>query len=109
MDITVSQDGRFTLVALRGVLDALTAPELEEKNQQIVDNGATIVILDLSAMEFISSAGLRVFLSLAKALRKTGGEIRFAGLQEAIREVFAISGFTKMFAVFPDAATAAKD
>lgn len=109
MEIAVSQKGRFTILALSGRLDALAAPEFESAAGRLVDEGARAVILDLADLVFVSSAGLRGFLSLAKTLRGVQGEIRFSGLQEAVAEVFTISGFPKMFAIHPSLEAATDD
>lgn len=63
---------------------------------------ATILICNLSASEYISSPGLRVFFEAAELLAEGGGEFRICGLNGTIREIFTISGFDKLFQIFTD-------
>lgn len=99
MEIAVTKSGRFHVLGVRGRLDALTAPEFEAEARKLLDDGVTSLILDMSDLVFVSSAGLRAILSLAKTLRAGQGEVRFAGLQPAVKEVFTISGFTSLFPI----------
>ena len=99
MDITVTQLKQFQVVAVSGRLDALTAPAFEAEARKLLEQGARAIILDMSDLEFVSSAGLRAILTLAKSLRSAQGEVRFAGLRPAVQEVFAISGFTSLFPI----------
>lgn len=107
MEIVMSQENNFNVLAVKGRLDALTAPAFEAETRKLLDSGVKAVIVDLSELVFVSSAGLRGILSLAKGLRAVQGEIRFAGLQPAVLEVFSISGFATLFPIYPDAAQAA--
>ena len=108
MEITLSQKNQFNVLAVSGRLDALTAPAFELEVRKLLDAGACSVIVDLTDLVFVSSAGLRGILTLAKSLRAVSGEVRFAGLQPAVQEVFAISGFTSLFTLYPTVAEAAE-
>ena len=107
MEITLSQKDHFTVLSVSGRLDAMSAPAFEAEARKLLDAGAQAVIVDLTELVFVSSAGLRGILALAKGLRAVSGEIRFAGLQPAVQEVFAISGFTSLFKLYPTVADAA--
>ena len=107
MEVTLSQKNHFDVLTLSGRLDAMTAPTFEAKARQLLDAGAQAIIVDLADCVFVSSAGLRAILTLAKELRTVSGDIRFAGLQPAVQEVFAISGFTSLFKLYPTVADAA--
>lgn len=100
MEITTTQKKQFYVVAVRGRLDALTAPAFEGEARKLLEDGSKSVVLDLTDLMFVSSAGLRGILFLAKGLRASQGEVRFAGLQPAVREVFGISGFTSLFSIY---------
>ena len=108
MEIISSKAGNFTVLHVQGRLDAMTAPLFEAEVRKLLDSGVQQVVLDLSDLVFVSSAGLRGILSLAKGLRAVQGDIRFAGLQPAVREVFTISGFTSLFTLYPTVAEAAE-
>lgn len=106
MEIAVTKNGRFHVLGLQGRLDALTSPEFEIEARKLLDDGVTSLILDMGELVFVSSAGLRAILSLAKSLRSDKGEVRFAGLQPAVKEVFTISGFTSLFPIHASVAEA---
>lgn len=100
MQIELAQQERFTILSLEGRLDGLNAPAFEQKVKELLDDGKQFVILDMSRVVFVSSAGLRGILLLAKGLRAIQGEVRFAGLQPVVAEVFEISGFTSLFPLY---------
>jgi anti-anti-sigma factor len=106
MEIRLSEKKQFSVLALSGRPDALTAPAFELEVRKLLDAGALSVVVDLTDCAFVSSAGLRGILALAKGLRAVSGEVRFAGLQPAVQEVFTISGFTSLFKLYPTVAEA---
>lgn len=81
-----------TTLALTGRLDTVTAPELEKALTELLPRADSLV-LDMGSLEYISSAGLRVILKAYKALAAKGG-LQLTGVQEAVREVFDITGFS---------------
>jgi anti-anti-sigma factor len=94
-----------TVVRLSGRLDTGTAPRVQERLDTVVDGGADLVVVDLGGVDFMSSAGLRVLLATAKRLRPRGS-LRLFGLNPTVRDVFEMSGFSMILAVFEDEATA---
>ena len=80
-------------LVLRGRLDGISAPAVEQKVATLLASGATRMVFDCSGIEYASSAGLRVFLSAAKKLKTAGGRCGFAALTPPLREIFEISGF----------------
>ncbi len=93
MDIAKEMMAGHCVVRLTGRLDAVTAPELEGFLTELIDGGQTSVAVDLSTLEYVSSAGLRVFLVSAKKLKVAKGAFSLAGLKDNIKEVIEISGF----------------
>ena len=91
MTITKKGGGSELTIALEGRLDTTTAPDLEKEVQESLD-GVTSLVFDLTALEYISSAGLRVLLSAQKIMNKQG-EMKITGANEAIMEVFEVTGF----------------
>ena len=91
MSITFEQAGNATIASLEGRLDSTNSPAVEaELFKQLDDKG---FVLDLSKLDYISSAGLRVVLVVAKRLKQSGSAFLLAGMQPHIRDVFEISGF----------------
>lgn len=93
MEITDSVLHGIPVLVLRGRLDGVTAPAVEQKIATLLASDATRLVLDCSGIEYASSAGLRVFLSAAKKLKTAGGRCGFAALTPPMTEIFKISGF----------------
>jgi len=77
-------------VELKGSLDTATAPELERQLAPVLDTPVTDLIFDLAGLEFISSAGLRVFANSRKRLKERSGQAAFVNMRPQIQEVFEI-------------------
>ena len=84
-------------VALTGRLDTVTAPELEKELKASLDGVKTLTI-DMAALEYISSAGLRVLLSAQKIMNKQG-EMRVVHVNETILEIFEVTGFSDILTI----------
>ena len=84
-------------VALIGRLDTTTAPELDASLKASLD-GVTDLTLDIHALEYISSAGLRVLLSSQKTMNRQG-EMKVIHVNETIGEIFEITGFTDVLTI----------
>ena len=105
MEISTRTSNDIHIVAISGSLDSGTSPEAQKALDAVLA-GARKVALDFSALDYISSAGLRVLLGAAKKLRASGGTLRMFGLNQSVREVFEISGFSAILAVYPTEAEA---
>ena len=101
MQIFARKENDDLVLEIQGRIDALTSPKLEEECQSRIDQGEKTFILDLGGVEYISSAGLRTILILARRLSSLEGQIRFCGLHGMVEEVFSISGFNSLFPIFP--------
>lgn len=99
MNVTTRVQNGVTLVAFVGSLDSNTSPEAQQAVDGVLAGGARKVVIDCTALDYISSAGLRVLLGAAKRLGGAGS-LRLFGLNQTVREVFDISGFSKILAVF---------
>lgn len=95
LKIAMSQDGAEYTFLLDGRLDTITAPDLEGKMNEVVDD-AKKLILDFAGLEYISSAGLRVLLGAAQAMEDKGDMV-VRNLTQSVREVFELTGFSRMF------------
>jgi anti-anti-sigma factor len=102
MDIAQERDGDVVLVRLSGRLDSAAAPVAEERlSAALVDDPPRLAI-DMSGLTYISSAGLRVLLVLAKKVQQQKGRMALGGLVGNVLEVFAVSGFDTIFTIEPD-------
>ena len=91
MTINMERKDNSLCVSLEGRLDTATSPELEAKLKPAL-NGVTELVIDLKALDYISSAGLRVLLSAQKVMNRQG-EMVVRNANEAIMEVFEVTGF----------------
>ena len=105
MEISTRTSNDIHIVAIAGSLDSASAPEAQKALDAVVA-GAKKVALDFSQLDYISSAGLRVLLGVAKKLRSSGGTLGMFGLNQSVREVFDISGFSAILPVYPSEAEA---
>lgn len=94
------RDGNL-IVAPTGRIDSQTSPQFERHLSTAIDRGDTRLVIDLCGLEYISSSGLSVFVSAAKKLKAAGGTMVLAGINSRIRLVFEMSGFLRLFPVFP--------
>tara|TARA_B100000609_G_C16856368_1_gene252896 strand:+ start:117 stop:443 length:327 start_codon:yes stop_codon:yes gene_type:complete len=108
MDLQVEKNGIFQVIKFAGRLDTTSSEETKMKIEEIIASGEKQLVIDCSQLDYISSTGLRVFLSALKKLNNSDGSLRITGLQENIKQIFDISGFTKLFQIYPDLDSAVK-
>lgn len=102
MEFAQEQAGDVVVVKLSGRLDSSTAQPTEENFMRALASGPLHLAIDMSKLDYISSAGLRVLLVVAKKVQQAKGKVVLFGLVHNVREVFAISGFDRIFAIQPD-------
>lgn len=100
MEISVQQYKRVAVITVTGRIDSATASELEGTIQSLMDKGQRQLILDLAAVDFLSSSGLRVMVTALKNLRKTGGELSVAQPSERVASSLSIAGLDTLFHSF---------
>lgn len=106
MEFSGVKDGGFLVLSVGGRMDAMTAKEFEDECARWIEAGEKRLVIDLSGLEYISSAGLRSILMLAKKLKAQAGDLAFCALSEMVTEIFTVSGFVKMLPVFATRAEA---
>jgi len=99
MQIHETQKGNSVVVSVEGRLDSSNSGDLEKRLLDLLDKGKYDMIVDFSRLDYISSAGLRVLLMAAKRTKAAGGQVALAALNDNVREVFDISGFTSLFPI----------
>jgi anti-sigma B factor antagonist len=102
MDISQEEISGFVCVKMTGRLDAGTTPDAERVFEDIQSSGKLGALLDLGGLEYISSVGLRVILTLVKELGMKDGKVVLCCLSDYVKEIFEVSGFT---AIIPIAET----
>src|SRR4051812_39193139 len=99
MDIAEHTEADKLVIALGGRLDSNTSPELEKLICPRMETSSAVIV-DMSRLDYVSSAGLRVLLKAAKIARSSQHRLALAGLTAEVQEVFDISGFTAIFTIF---------
>jgi anti-anti-sigma factor len=99
MEIWENREGGIVILAVHGKLDAATAPQFEQRIGPLLAQGEYNLLFDFEHLDYISSAALRCLLILAKKAQAAGGKAVLASLPAPIREIFAMAGFTQIFAI----------
>jgi anti-anti-sigma factor len=103
LQINEAPEGDVMVLELSGRLDTSTATDLDFAAEPHVQ-GPTRLLIDLGGIQYVSSAGLRIFLMIAKKLQKSQGKLALCGMSPGVREVFDIAGFSKILTIEPDRA-----
>nr|NQU89735.1 STAS domain-containing protein [Bacteroidota bacterium] len=109
MNLKEVKNDKAVIIEIDGRLDTTNYSSLERKLVDHIDNGNINVLIDCSNMDYISSSGLRIFLMALKKITSLKGKFVLCGLQDNIREIFEISGFTSIFPIFDNAQDALAD
>lgn len=106
MEIDFRTEGTTLVASVRGRMDTVSTPTFEKAVGEALGADTKTIVFDFDGLDYICSAGLRVFLSTAKTLKSRGGELLLAGTGGSVKKVFEISGFFALFKHFdtPDAA-----
>jgi anti-anti-sigma factor len=102
MNIAEARQGGKLVVSPSGRIDSQTSPVFDRHLSAVIDRGDVNLVIDLTNLDYISSTGLSAFLSAAKKIRAAGGGMALAGLNSRIRLVFEMSGFLRLFPIYPN-------
>jgi anti-sigma B factor antagonist len=94
-----SSANHTTTISLHGYLDAHTAPVLEEAIERTILAGCSRIVVDFTNLDYISSAGLGVFMIFIERLRSDGGDIKLAAMRPSVFTVFDLLGFPVLFTI----------
>ena len=106
MDVTTARQDGMLSAWVGGRIDGSTAAEFEGTVRTAIEESDRAVIMDFGDLTYISSAGLRVILLIAKSLENQNAKFALCSLSDPILEVFEISGFDKIIALHPSKAEA---
>lgn len=87
-------------VTVEGRLDAATVPTLEQTLQRLLLEGQVRLVIDLAAVNYISSSGLRAMLTARRQARSRGGDVYLCSLHPRVREIFEMVGFVSVFGIY---------
>ena len=98
MEVTTKQFKRSDLVEATGRVDSQTAPQLAEVFDAITEADRFKIVFDMSGVEFLSSAGLRVLINVQKTCKRWNrGELVLANVTQRIQETLDLAGFVPLF------------
>ncbi|MFC1959973.1 STAS domain-containing protein [Chloroflexota bacterium] len=100
MEISTSELKRVTLFEVNGRIDSTNATELGEALNAAIDAGRTHLVVDLSGVDYMSSAGLRELVTALKKVKKGTGDLRLAEPSERVAEVLELAGLDTIFSVY---------
>jgi anti-sigma B factor antagonist len=100
--IQTTIEDRLSIITIEGFVDAHTAPQFENAIQSEIDAGRHFIIVNCEKLNYISSAGLGVFMSFIEEVRERGGDIKICGLTPKVKHTFEILGFQDLFEMLDD-------
>ncbi len=107
MEVTTQEFKHCDLVKVTGRVDSSTAPAFAKALDKVNENGRFKLVVDMSELEYMSSAGFRALLaSQRNCKRYNRGELVLVSVPERIREALELAGFTELFKTFDDSITA---
>ena len=99
MEVQITPSEGTMTARLAGRLDTPAAAEVLQQIQPLLDHAGDTLVIDCSELSYISSSGLRIFLSLRKAAAAAGGRVVIEGLNSEIHQVFMMTGFLQLFEI----------
>jgi anti-anti-sigma factor len=108
MKIETQKNGPVMIVSVSGRLDTHTTGQFDEAMTPLAETEKHLVI-DFSNLEYISSAGLRSILMVAKKVKENQGSLALASLTQMVKDVFEMSGFGAIIRIYPDSPSACAD
>ncbi len=100
--VALREENRISIVELKGYLDAHTAPELETTLQQLLADKKFNIIVNCRDLNYISSAGLGVFMAFIEDVRQQKGDIKLSNMSPKVYNVFDLLGFPILYEIFKD-------
>lgn len=101
MEIVEEVVGDTRVVVVSGRLDGAASTGFADRVGELASQANPKLLLDFGGVGFVTSAGLRAVLQIVKRVKANGGVFALCSVQEPVREVLDISGFTAMFSIHP--------
>ncbi len=102
LDISVQTFKRVDLITVSGRVDSNTAQEMEDALEDRIAEGRHNLVLDLSDVSYLSSAGLRALVTALRNCKRKGGDVRIAAPSERVSEVMSLAGLDSLFTSYDD-------
>ncbi len=101
-DVNVRGVGSVNIIDLKGYLDAHTAPDLENAFNGLIEDQKFKVVVNFDDLNYISSAGLGVFMAYVETIRENKGDIKFSNMKENVYNIFDLLGFPMLYEFYPE-------
>jgi anti-anti-sigma factor len=101
MQIKEEKQGEVMIVVIDDHLDTMAAPGFEKQLLGLIDKGERKLVIDCAPLEYVNSAGLKVFLLAAKKLETVGGQFAICSLVPSVLMIFEMIGFTRIMKIVP--------
>ena len=99
MEVKIVRENKEVVVSFIGRLDTPASQEIVPQVNELVADAGNTIILDCTELSYISSSGLRIFLTLRKAAAEKGGKVIVRNISNEIRSVFMMTGFLNLFEI----------
>lgn len=110
LEITTEPLKRVTLITVAGRIDSSNANELDDALREAIENGRSSIVVNLSGVSYMSSAGLRALVSALRESKKKGGDVRLSAPSERVADVLTLAGLSTgpspLFTLYQDDTTA---
>jgi len=102
MELIERKTEKCMIIGIKGRLDTINYSILEKRLTELLDQNIDRILINCAQMDYVSSSGLRILLMALKRITMVKGKFVLCNLQENIREIFEISGFTTIFEIHPN-------
>lgn len=100
MDLTVTEHGDIKIIHLEGKLDVNLSIEIEAEFEKMIDAGTKKMVLDLRKVEYLSSSGLRIFISAMRKLKEKKGKLVLCNITPMVKKIFKIVELEDLFEIY---------
>lgn len=97
--VSSHQEGDVVIVNITGHVDASNAGELESELNALIGKGISKLVMNFERVKYISSAGLRVLLSVQKRLKPRSGDLKLCQMSPEVERIFTLAGFNRLFQI----------
>jgi anti-sigma B factor antagonist len=97
---TIKDKGNVSVIYLNGYLDAHTAPQLENNFSELIDGNKYNIVVNFEDLNYISSAGLGVFMAYIEKIRENEGDIKLSSMSDKVYNIFDLLGFPLLYEIF---------
>lgn len=109
LDISIQEEHPHHIIKIQGEIDASNSVQLDEKIRELAEQGSCSILVDGAQLEYISSAGLGVFMSYLEEFQEKEIQLKIYGLTPKVFEVFRILGLDQLISILPTKEAALQD